>query len=358
MGKKEFGKISGANPFGNQMKLLWHMDRIYPFLTEGSAIPIQIELNATNVCNLSCKWCISDYSHKKESLDTVKLKKFLAEFKEMGGKSISWTGGGEPTCHKDIKELIEFAASIGLKQGMMTNGVFNPQLAETIGNNLDWVRISLDTANKENYKTIKGLDALDIVLKNIKLLSQYKSRVVTNINLSEWNLPDVMETAIKSKEMGAQGMQIRPVLPRYYYKEKLDKGFFEKCTPELDRVKSVEDEKFQVFISYDKFNEIIEDRLGKIDYEACQYHNFVCALNADGNLCVCMHHLGDEKFDFGSIYKMSFKEIWNSDKRKQVINNCKKIDFNNCQVCCKGHEINKFLHFLQNPNPKSNPEFF
>lgn len=358
MGEKDFAKIKGSNPFGNQMKLLWHHDKMHSFLKTGSCFPIQIELNATNVCNLACKWCISDYSHKPEALEKVALKKFLREFKDCGGRSISWTGGGEPTCHKDIKELIEAAAAIGLRQGMMTNGLFNPSLAETLGNNLEWIRISLDTADRENYKEIKGVDGLNAVLNNIRLLTKYKARVVTNINLSRLNFPYILETTIKSKELGANGIQIRPVLPRYYYDEAEDKEFFQNCITGLDELKKIEGNGFQVFISYDKFNEIIDGTLGKITYDSCQYHNFICALNADGNLCVCMHHLGDGRFNFGNIYNNSFREIWESGKRKEVMDYCLNLDFKKCQVCCKGHEINKFLQFLQRPDPKSNPDFF
>ena len=61
---------------------------------------------------------------------------------------------------------------------------------------------------------------------------------------------------------------------------------------------------------------------------------------------VCMYHLGNQKFTFGNIYKHSYKEIWKSKKRNEVLKFCEKeLDHNyhGCQICCRGNEFNKVL---------------
>lgn len=358
-----FKKIGGDNPYGNQIKLLWHLDRIYQFKNMGTTFPIQVELNPTSQCNMRCKWCITEYAHKNESLSIDHLNRFLAEFRAMGGKSIGWTGGGEPGIYPHIQEAVETAAKVGLRQGMMTNGLFKPGLVDVFRDTMTWIRFSLDTVDPASYSAMKGVtpNALKHVLRNIERLSSQspRPRVVVNVNLSRWNSLHVIDTLQKSRELGVDGFQIRPILPRVgetYTRE--DIQFYTDWLRRLPELQQYQTKDFQIFISYDKFKDVVEGRLNVRDYDRCQYHQFIVVLDSNGDLCVCTHHMGDDRFTFGNIYHNTVKEIWASDKRKAAIEHCNRLDFKECQACCKGHEINKFLHFIQNPISKSDPDFF
>ena len=216
-GEKRFDKMKGSNPYGNQNKLLWHMPRICEFLTTGSTFPIQVELNPTNNCNMACKWCLTEYAHKKEDIDVDVLKRFLGEFAELGGRSIDWTGGGEPSIYPHADEAIAFAAKVGLKQGMITNGLFKSSLVPTLVQNMTWVRFSLDSTNNQLYQEMKGVgpNALGKVMDNMAAMCKYEKRprVVANVNLSMWNWPDLEQTLLDARECGIDGFQVRPVLP-------------------------------------------------------------------------------------------------------------------------------------------------
>jgi radical SAM protein with 4Fe4S-binding SPASM domain len=92
--------------------------------------------------------------------------------------------------------------------------------------------------------------------------------------------------------------------------------------------------------------------------QKCVAHFFVCILNADGDLCVCMYHLGDKRFSFGNIDEQSLSDIWRGAKRREVLDLCSNhLDLETCQVCCKGHEINKFLQLVQTPDPAMDVNF-
>ena len=107
---------------------------------------------------------------------------------------------------------------------------------------------------------------------------------------------------------------------------------------------------FRVAISWDKFEDV-NDTTGNFGrtYSKCLYHYLCCVLNADGDLCVCMYHLGDRAFSFGNIYEQTADEIWAGPKRREVIGMCtSSLDLSSCQVCCKGHEINKLLSQFEN----------
>ena len=61
----------------------------------------------------------------------------------------------------------------------------------------------------------------------------------------------------------------------------------------------------------------------------------------------CNYHAGDEDFTFGDLHENTFKEIWNSEKKKKVMANLKGDMLKKCQICCKPHEINKLLYAIK-----------
>lgn len=333
------------NPYDLKLKLVCpeNIERLLEYQMTGSCFPMAIEISPTNRCNLNCTWCISKQYHKDESLDMDVLLKFLYEYKEMGGKSITWSGGGEPTTYKGFLEGVWYADSLGLDQGMMTNGTFSGLVLNAIAEKMQWVRISLDTVDRHRYVEMKGVSLLDKVMGNIQALvrhTQPRARVIVNMNLSKVNEDEVMVVARTSKFLGADRFQLRPVLPipsdmTYYVPDNLDDIIAE--------LETLNGDGFFCHISHDKFYGIDKPR----EYTSCTYHNFLCVLNSNGDLSVCMYKLYEDAFTFGNIYRYNLSDIWASDKRKQVVAHCTDMDFSQCQVCCKGHELNTFLHYIE-----------
>ena len=63
----------------------------------------------------------------------------------MGIKSITWTGGGEPTVHNDFLQFIKYADKYGIKQGLNTNGaLLTDEMIDFIGKHFSYVRFSVD----------------------------------------------------------------------------------------------------------------------------------------------------------------------------------------------------------------------
>lgn len=329
------------NPYDLKLKLVCseNIDRLVQYYRERSCFPMAIELSPTNLCNLACSWCISKQYHRDESLDLETLLWFLREYKELGGKSITWSGGGEPTRYTGFSVAVVVADELGIDQGLMTNGLFGDSALQIAGEKMQWVRVSLDTINRQRYEDMKGVDALDAVLKNIEKLSGYPARVIVNMNLAKVNEDEVLAVARMAKFLGADGFQLRPVLPI-----PSDHTFY--VPPNLETIigylSGLNGSDFFCNISYDKFDSIGKPR----EYNSCVYHNFLCVLNANGDVSVCMYKLYEDEFTFGNIYENSLADIWNSGKRQKVVENCTDMDFSRCQECCKGHELNTFLHYI------------
>ena len=62
--------------------------------------------------------------------------------------------------------------------------------------------------------------------------------------------------------------------------------------------------------------------------------------NADGNVYLCCHFMGNEEFSYGNLNEKSFEDIWNNPERRRVID---KINLAMCPPVCRNHVINKIL---------------
>jgi len=339
----QYTEFNFDNPFGSQAKMLYHIDRLFSYTKCGDTWPVFLEINLTDTCNLSCSWCISE-NRLDSTIDTSKLKEFLNSFKEHGGKAVTFSGGGEPTLHPDFHEIVTHARTAGLELGLMTNGFFPKKYIDLIGNNFKWIRFSLDTVDHDKYKKWKNVNAVLTVLNNIRLLSEKNVKVGVNCNVNaEMTVKDVLDL-IDTVSPQCNYIQFRPVLPRYFKREKSDLNSSVWTYLQKNFVTNP-----KINFSFDKLKDVMTENW--FPFNSCEGHFFSPALNSDGNLMVCMYHFGDERFAFGNIYESDFGNIWNSSRRKNVIRFIRQLDYrNNCQVCCKLCELNKFIFFLTNPN--------
>lgn len=331
------------NPFGVHKKMIYHMDRMYEYLN-GDTFPINVEVNLTDICNLKCNYCFCDH-RGNDIIDINTVLSFLKDYKRMGGKSITFSGGGEPTLHKDFSKIVEYAKSLDLDLGLITNGTFNNNLIHVINDNFKWIRISLDTLNYDEYFKIKKVNKLGRVLSNIDLFTtlEHKCKVGINCNVnSDMSLVNVKDLIGNLCDM-VDYIQFRPVLPRFIHKEKVNLN--DKV---WDYLKTVNNKK--VVVSFDKFIDLINDNK-YFPFKSCEGHFISPILDASGDFRVCMYHPGNDNFKFGNIYDNNLEYIWNSEKRKNVIKYVRNHNYyKNCQVCCKLFEINKFIDFVKYPD--------
>ena len=93
----------------------------------------------------------------------------------------------------------------------------------------------------------------------------------------------------------------------------------------------------------------------KIDYPTtCYAHFFKAAILAEGHYVFCQNGRGEEKYYIGNIYNQTLKEIWNSDKIKDIE---KWVRPNNCGLFCKHMAINNSLEENLHPDENMSPNF-
>lgn len=361
----EYVRFSGANPFGTQAKLILHFDKLHQYLTTGDTdCPIFMEVGLTNKCNMACYWCITENGRDNKfgaHLEIEALKEYLKDFAEMGGKAVTYAGQGEPTFYPHFEEAVLYAKEVGLQLGLMTNAVYKRKYNKLIGENFEWLRISLDTLDAEKYKEWKEVNGVKIIKRNIEELVNYPVKVGINCNVGpNITIEHARELVEWTRDTeGVAYLQFRPILPRYYkdaetaYKKT---GTAEINTEVWDYLDEEAANDSKINLSDDKRQDLKNGTA--FNFRSCEGHFFEPILDATGEIKICTYHPMDKRLSFGNIYKSSFKEIWQSDQRKEAIEFIRSFDYKSkCQMCCKLSEPNKLIDFLTHPEETKDINF-
>src|SRR5580765_115271 len=107
----------------------------------------------TYSCNMRCFGCISNAENAHPaSLDVDVFGSFVRDFGDMGGESLEFSGGGEPTLHPKFRDLVDIVAERNLQFGMITNGTRPDVCAYTLAYpGSRYLRISVYTVNQLGY---------------------------------------------------------------------------------------------------------------------------------------------------------------------------------------------------------------
>lgn len=158
-----------------------------------SSKPTQATFLITDRCNSRCNWCNSWKRPLQKELTTEEIAEVFPKLYKFGVRLLI-LAGGEPLVRKDIFEVTRILTEIGFEVTIATNGILlDSDLARRLFENRKIrINVSLDTLDKEKYKAIRGIDGLDVVLKNLleikKNIPNKLLRVtmtISNINVNE-----------------------------------------------------------------------------------------------------------------------------------------------------------------------------
>lgn len=352
----------GLEQFEITKKIFSSKERIFDFLEGKRVYPINIEIDPTNLCNEKCIWCVWE-NHRKDKTSISKglLEKIIYNLSEVGVKSINWTGGGEPLVNKYTLNSISLAKSLGIQNGIFTNGTFiDKSAAKTLVENCEWVRISWGGATPETFYKCHRVKKLESLIDGLSFLKSFKEKLnsKTTLGVSQLvvkeNYHELYALANLSKKLGADYFQGKPDVRM----GSEDFNWWDKeVIPLFERAKSeLEDNSFRVLVAQytkDKYGEggtrfrdtgsgLLE--ISDTEKSKCYVHNFVTAITANGDVAFCKNLRDEKKYILGNLNNSSFKEIWNSQKRKDV-----EIDINRngCGAFCQNGKLNETLRYIK-----------
>lgn len=174
------------------------------------------EMIITEYCNFSCPYCrglkpeiYGDRPKKELSFSEIKRNIDLW-CKDLPLENIRFSGG-EPTLHKNIVEIIEYAKSKGIKRiAISTNGSNKIELYERlILAGCNDFSISLDACCSEDGDKMAGnvKGSWNKVVKNIELISKL-TYVTVGVVLTPDNIDKTIETIRFAHSLGVADIRI------------------------------------------------------------------------------------------------------------------------------------------------------
>lgn len=318
-------------------KLFLHEKKVEDILQNGSnsmSYPISVELTLTNRCNLKCVYCsdleLRERQGNEAFLSYDILSRLFEDLSKGGTKGVVFEGGGEPTLHPDFSKLVQRAKENNLAVGLITNGTV--RLDKSDLKELEWVRVSLDASNAEEYVNLKGVDCFERVLSNIAHYAQHCNTVGVGYVVTNNNLSNIETLILRLRELKVSYIQLRPVVdaPDLLPDEK-----------DLRYLECYRSATFNVIVDGMK-----ENMEGGNDRLPCVANSLTSVISGDGSVFLCGRlNIYDWFNPIGNIKTQSFSEIWHGEERKRQLHMVGDASF--CSKNCPQCRISKFNTLFQ-----------
>lgn len=293
-------------------------DRIEP--------PIHIRIKPTNVCNHSCRYCAYKVDSlqlgkdmiRKDYIPREKMTEILDDISEMGVKSVTFSGGGEPFCYPYLLESVKKLSKTKVKFATLTNGSkLQGELAEIFSHHATWIRISMDGWDDESYSYYRRVPEGEFsgIIRNIENFKKIKGKCFIGVSLiiDNKNAGHIYEFINRIKNAGVNSIKVSPCIVSNTAAENnlYHNPIFEKVKEQIERaVSDFGDDGFEINDSYHKLNEAFENK-----YTWCPFLQILPVIGADLNVYSCH----DKAYNLnsglmGSIKNQRFKDFWFSDK--------------------------------------------
>ena len=154
-------------------------------VTVPRSIPPYVKIEPSALCQLHCPGCEHrdpGFNRSVNDFTGLELKTLKKIIDPIGDKllAVSLSGYGEPMINKDLTSLIEYIHSKNIGVNFPTNfslKLSEEKLEQLVKSGLDSIIISLDGATEETYRVYRAGGNFDLVLNNVKALSEMKKRL-------------------------------------------------------------------------------------------------------------------------------------------------------------------------------------
>lgn len=282
------------------------------------SMPMTLQIEPTNRCNLMCKQCFR-YDHvSKRKLGDMTFENFKAIIDQFTNVfDVSLIGLGESFLNKDLSLMIGLLGERKIDVSLTTNGtLLSDQILDTINLIPSKVQIqfSLDAASGDTYKRIRGVDCHNTVIRNIKKFMDLKhpgvdvsiGLVVMQDNMNE--LTDFIRLASKLN------------IPRVHFGDlsgvwlgdNQDELIIQKKSALRENVEEARRvaDQLSIDLRYNQYEYIWDDQAS---LTRCWFLWQYPYITWDGYITSCCNLPNPKINNFGNIIEKPFKESWNSE---------------------------------------------
>jgi MoaA/NifB/PqqE/SkfB family radical SAM enzyme len=280
------------------------------------------------------------------------------EFIDAGVKAVILIGGGEPLAHPMAGRLIELLGINDVHVGITTNGSFIHRYLDPIAAHSKWTRVSMDAATEEMFSILRPTKAksapnkFDKIVSNMRALAKVKTGklgfsflIQTSADgVGVSNIGEIYAAAVLARDIGCDYFEVKPT---YQFREgiehalmKHDPGLMQEAAAEIIRLDELETATFKIIYAIN-LKPSLEGRLDEgqpKDYKVCPSTHLRTTVTPTG-VYVCPYWRGKDRMRIGDVVENTFKEVWNGDQRKEVM---QRLDASqDCGFHCLRHGTNK-----------------
>jgi len=338
-------------------KLFWHRDRVNAWLNGERIAPITMDCALTRACTYKCVYCYSMLQENKASPMTKDvIFRFLDDAAEIGVKAISFVSDGESTCSPYFYDAVLRGRQNGLDMAVGTNGVLlKEDRLEEILPDLTYLRFNVSAADPERYAEIHGCEISDFhktmsVIKKCVEIKHKKTLAVT-LGLQMVLMPEFADQIVPMAKLG-KDLKVDYCIIKHCSDDEtgaigVDYAAYKDIEPLMKEAESVSADNYLVKV---KWSKILSQ--GKRRYKQCYGPPFIMQLSGSGLVAPCGMLFNDKykKYHIGNIAQTSFKEIWQSDRYWEVMDEIASLRFDaetDCGCLCLQDKVNEFLWDLK-----------
>lgn len=305
--------------------------------------PQFVSLEIEDRCCLKCKHCdIWKKSPQNSRLSLDEQKIIVKKLSDWLGQFYLNFDGGEPFLNNNIFKLAKYAAKLGAKTRVSTNGVLiDKKMAQKIiDSEMFCVMFSLDSSKPEVHDWVRGVKGThEKAVRAIKVLNKLrkdqksKIRLTVNTVLMKQNLESIEKLVYWVDEQKLNGISFQPI-EENFGRNFHDMNWFKTCPfwPDINAVEetinviiNLKKKGYPVLNSYSYLKmvfEYFEDPLSFSRNYPCRVglNNFLVNLEGKVHMCYSMGSCGD-------ALKELLSEIWKGDRAKlqrQAIAGCQR----------------------------------
>ena len=350
IGKLSFAQISPTD-INNNATDIQLRDIILPFFSVGESdkiilgkrvegaysAPINLYVDITDKCQLSCKHCHYSKLNKGNELDLSIINDIANECRELGIFFVK-IAGGEPLLHSYFIDVVERFIHAGCYVSLSTNGIaITQELASFFYKNNVKVSVSME-GPKEIDEYIRGKGHYNEVIRSLEILKSNGVNVLLRFTLSKYLLDiKTIEKCIKigiDNSVKVKFSRCRPLGKAIDSDISINEDYRRKYAEAIEFLNS--DDFSETVLLDDGMKKIQDTNISGVLYNQrkCAAANSSMYINAAGNISPC-RFLRDPfeeriKYKFGDI-NLYWSEI--SDSSFQKIRNVPMPDL--CKKCSR-----------------------
>ncbi len=323
------------------------------------ALPTNLYIETTNLCNLRCKGCILYRGNWEQdrNMSLQDLAMITEQLPELERAVLH--GIGEPLLNNALPEMIRHLKERDVFVLFNSNGILLNETwqKELIDAGLDELRISLDAASPEGYRAIRSSDRFNQIVGNLRSYVKLQKKHLTTVpKLSLWylgtkdnmlELPDFVRLAA---DIGIEEVYLQRLV--YFHDDegygiaRADKTLRNAASGSLKWIQKSQQLANELGIQFnasglsEPLDSVKGDTSDRMPWRKCHRPNTLMYITANGNVlpcCISPFSTTDyASITLGNVFETPVAEIWTG---VEYDNFRKKRQTESAPKCCRGCDV-------------------